>query len=282
MKHTIALAQIDSTVGDISANVRNHVTAVQQAKEGGAELVVFPELSLTGYSIKDSTWDMPVAAGDDQRFKSLIDLSHEISILAGGVEESSEFGMFNSAFLFENGSMRSVHRKVYLPSYGMFEEQRYFSPGRSINAFDSVVGKVGVLVCEDFWHLSLPYLLAHDGARVIIGMAASPTRLSGNDDRTRHARINNEHHQTIARLVSSYVVFCNRVGYEDGINFWGGSEVISPHGDVVIQAKLFEKDMVFAEIDDNEVRRARRLSRHFLDENLYLFRRELNRILDKR
>ena len=282
MKYTIALSQIDSVIGDAAANLRNHVTAVEKALQGGANLVVFPELSLSGYSLKDSNWDVAVRASDPKPFGKMLALSNDISILIGCVEESEEYGMYNSAFLLEKGIVTSVHRKMYPPTYGMFEELRYFSPGKRIRAFDSVVGRVGVLICEDVWHISLPYLLAHDGAKVIIGMAASPTRLSGNNARIQNAQVNTEQHKSYARLLSSYVVFCNRVGYEDGVNFWGGSEVIGPHGDIMVQAKLFDSDLVFAEIDENEIRRARRLSRHFLDEDMLLLQSELQRIIRQR
>jgi predicted amidohydrolase len=150
----------------------------------------------------------------------------------------------------------------------MFEESRHFSAGATLRPASSRLGKLGVLICEDLWHLPLPYLLAKEGASLVIGMAASPTRLSGEEDRTAQALVNTEQHRTYARLLSSYVVFCNRVGYEDGVNFWGGSEVIGPDGDVVVQAKLFEEQVVFAEILDDHVRRARRHARHFLDDDL--------------
>jgi predicted amidohydrolase len=278
MKFTIALAQVDSSLGDIQKNIKKHVDYIRRAKEGGADLVVFPELSLSGYSIKDSNWDVAVRPSDEKLLRPLIDESKDISILAGCVEESSEFGMYNSAFFFENGKVTSVHRKVYPPTYGMFEELRYVSPGKTVRGFDSKMGRVGVLICEDLWHLPLPYILAQDGAHVIIGIAASPTRLTGEDARIQIAQVNSEQHRAFARLLSSYIVFCNRVGFEDGVNFWGGSEIIGPNGDVIVQAKLFDEDIVFAEIDDNEVRRTRRLSRHFLDDDIELVKRELLKI----
>ena len=92
------------------------------------------------------------------------------------------------------------------------------------------------------------------------------------------AQVNTEIHKAYARLLSSYILFCNRVGFEDGINFWGGSEGIGPNGEVVVQAKLFEEDMVFVNIDDGEIQRARRLSRHFLDDDVRLVEDELRRI----
>lgn len=278
MKFTIALAQIDSVPGDLSKNIQKHVEFVRKARDGGADLVVFPELSLSGYSIKDANWDVALRATDTVVLKPLLEESRDIAVILGCVEESEEFGIHNSAFYVHAGTARSVHRKTYLPTYGMFEEQRYFSPGKSVRAFDTPLGRLGVLVCEDLWHLPLPYLLAKDGAQAVIGIVASPTRLSGEQEQLQNARINSEQHRAYARLLSTYMVSCNRVGFEDGVNFWGGSEVIGPSGEVVAQAKMFKEDIVFAEIDEHEVRRARRFSRHFLDDDPSLVGKELRRI----
>jgi predicted amidohydrolase len=278
MKCRIALAQIDSALGDVKNSIVRHVEMIRRARAAGAQIVVFPELSLTGYSLKDATWDVALHPEDTGILAQLIAESDKISILAGGVEETREFGLCNSAFLFERGTLRIVHRKIYPPTYGMFEELRYFTPGKTVRAFDAAVGRLGVLICEDLWHLPLPYLLARDGATVIIGMAASPTRLAGEKDAVPIAGVNSDLHRAYARLLSSYIVFCNRVGFEDGVNFWGGSEVLDPSGATVVQAKLFDEDLVFADLDENEVRRARRFSRHYLDDDPNLTVRELRRI----
>lgn len=279
MKFKVALAQTDSVLGDVKKNIKHHLKFVEKAKQRGANLIVFPELSLTGYTVRDINWDVAIDPHDSHLLKELKAKSKSISILVGGIEESKEFGIFNSALYLEGGNVLHVHRKVYPPTYGMFEEMRYFNQGRSLGPVDTKWGRFGVLICEDFWHLSLPYLLALEGAQVIIGIAASPTRLGGDSDKLAIARVNTENHRAYARLLSTYVLFCNRVGYEDGVNFWGGSEVVDPSGDVIASAKLFDEDLIVAEIDTNEVRRARRLSRHFLDENPEFVRAELERIL---
>jgi NAD+ synthase (glutamine-hydrolysing) len=279
MKFKVALAQVDSVLGDVKKNVKHHLTFAERAKRLGANLVVFPELSITGYTVRDINWDAAIDPQVSPLLKELKLKSKSISILLGGIEESKDFGIFNSAFYLEGGAVTHIHRKIYPPTYGMFEEMRYFNQGRSLVPFDTRLGRLGVLICEDLWHVSLPYLLALDGAQVIIGIAASPTRLGGDRGKLAIAKVNTENHKSFARLLSTYVLFCNRVGYEDGVNFWGGSEVIDPGGDVVAAAKLFDEDLVIAEIDTNEVRRARRLSRHFLDENPDFVFRELRRVL---
>ncbi len=279
MKFTLALAQIDPTLGNLQKNVQKHVEFGRKALEQGAALVVFPELSLTGYSIKDMNWDLAINIHRDASLLSpLLELSKSISIIAGGVEESNSFALFNSAFLFEDGSVSSVHRKTYPPTYGMFEEMRYFNSGSSVRAFNSKHGRLGVLVCEDLWHLALPYILAQDGAGLIIALVASPTRISGNAPELPTARVNWENHKAYARLLTTYIAFCNRTGYEDGINFWGGSSIVGPDGEIDAQAKLFDEDLVLSVVDDSDIRRARRFSRHHLDDDPELVIRELLRI----
>lgn len=277
-KIIIALAQIDCVLGDLRKNLAKHLEFVRRAKEGGADLVIFPELSLTGYSVKDMNWEMAISRGSDAILEPLKKESKDISILVGGVEESANFGLYNSAFLLEKGEIVHVHRKMYPPTYGMFEESRYFLSGKQAKAFDSTIGRIGVLICEDFWHMSLPYLMALQKTWAIFGLVASPTRLIPGEEKVKVAEVNTENCLAYARLLSSYIVFCNRVGFEDGVSFWGGSFVAGPGGDIVVKAKLFDEDMVFAEIDPGEVRRARRFSRHILDEDVEIVSAELRRI----
>jgi predicted amidohydrolase len=279
MKHLVAVAQIDCVLGDLKRNIEKHIHYIELAIKEGAKLILFPELSLTGYTLRDINIDVAVNPFKSNVFDDLKKLSREIIIIAGGVEEGENFGIYNSAFVFEDGQIKYVHRKIYPPTYGMFEELRYFSRGDKVRAFDTKVGRIGVLICEDLWHISLPYILAVDGAMMIAGLAASPTRISGASEELTNYKINSGHHKTYARLLSIYLLFSNRVGYEDGVNFWGGSEVVDSDGEVVAVAKLFDEDLIFAEIDYNTIKRSRQFSRHFIDEDPYLFERELKRIL---
>jgi predicted amidohydrolase len=159
----------------------------------------------------------------------------------------------------------------------MFEELRYFSKGKEADVHDTKFGKLGLLVCEDLWHMSLPLLQALKGAKIIIGIAVSPTRLALNAKSKilKNYQINSEQHRAYSRLLSLYMVFCNRVGFEDGVNFWGGSEVVDPFGNVDKCAKFFDEDLIFSEINLNSVKRARRLARHFLDEDVNFLRNEV-------
>lgn len=282
MKLKVAVAQIDAAVGNLRKNIEHHVLYIKKAIAKRAHIIVFPELSLTGYAVRDLNWDVAVNVNDPCELKELLKLSKSITIIAGGVEEAENFGLYNSAFVFENGSLFSGHRKIYPPTYGMFEEMRYFNQGKEVRSFQSKHGKLGILICEDLWHISLPYIVANDGATLLIALAASPTRMSGSSEQLPSAALNSEHHKTYARLLSSYVIFANRVGIEDGVNFWGGSQVIDPAGDVVASAKLFDEDLIFADVDDEVVRRSRRLSRHFVDDSLDLTIDQLRNIRDRK
>lgn len=278
MKFKVALAQIDTKLGDIDANLKIHLSSIAQAQEQGAQMVVFPELSLTGYTLRDLTWDVGLNPFSDLRLEPLRKASRSISIVVGFVESADDHGFYNSAMLLEDGLIRHIHRKIYPPTYGMFEEGRYFSQGHEVAAFNSKLGRFGILICEDLWHMSLPYVLALDGAEAIITPTASPSRVGAGSGEIGSATVNQEHHRAYARLLSSYIVFSNRVGYEDGVNFWGGSSVTNPSGVTIASGRLFHEELVLAEIDELEVSRARRFSRHFLDEDLNLVQASLERI----
>ncbi len=281
MKFRAAIAQVDARVGDIRHNIEHHLSFVERAVKERAQLIVFPELSLTGYTLRDLVWDVAIDPETEKLLAPLKKRSKTISIAFGLVENGADHGIYNSAVFLEGGSIRHIHRKVYLPSYGMFEEGRYFSRGGQVRAFDSRLGRIGMLVCEDLWHLPLPYILAHDGAEVILSLTASPTRLAGDSEAMEHAAVNHEHHRAYARLLSSYLLFSNRVGFEDGVNFWGGSSIIGPSGTSLALGKYFSEDLIVADIKSADVRRARRLSRHFLDDDPRLVMEHLSRMFSE-
>jgi predicted amidohydrolase len=280
MKYTLAVAQIDPVLGDLRRNVQKHAEFTERARARGSALVLFPELSLTGYTVRDMNMELALNLGEDRSLiEPLVDLSRSgISIVAGGIEEDAKFGIYNAAFLFEEGNVRVVHRKIYPPTYGMFEEMRYFARGKSVRAFDTKQGRLGVLICEDFWHISLPYLLALDGAEAILGLVASPTRIGPEEPEFNSPVVNSENYRVYARMLSVHLAVANRVGFEDGVNFWGGSQVVLPGGETLVTAKTFEEDLIVTEIDDQAIRQARRASRHFLDEDPGLVAGELSRM----
>lgn len=274
----IAAAQISSVLGNLEKNIQHHLRYCDEAIKNKTDMIVFPELSLTGYSLKDINFTIAVNIAKTKLLDKLKEKSKKISIICGLAEEDENFAIYNSGILISDGEIKFSHRKIYPPTYGLFEEFRYFSRGNECRAHDTKFGKIGLLVCEDLWHLSLPYTVAMDGAQIITGIASSPTRLSVNTDKFKNYEINSEHHRTYARILSTYFVFSNRVGFEDGINFWGGSEIVDPFGNVLSAAKLFDEDMIYADINFEEVKRARHQARHFLDEDIDLTVKNLLKI----
>lgn len=281
MKLNLALAQITTRLGVVSANLEKHLDYISQAK--GADLVVFPELSLTGYVIQDlvpTVVAKPTA--DDSTFKPLLQASKNVDLIVGFTEEDSRHRFFNSAAYLSKGEVVHVHRKVYLPTYGMFDEGRFWAWGDSIRAFDTRFGRVGMLICEDFWHASPPYLLWLDGADLMYFISASPGRGISNDEALESARWVEHVAQAYASLFTNFVAQNGRTGYEDGLNFWGGSTVYDPNGELIAKGPYFEEALTSVELDLAELHRARARLPLLRDERTALVQRELNRILEGR
>ncbi len=276
----VRLVQTAPKLGDLTANMAAHIEIAKAAVEDGIDLLIFPELSLTGYYLRDLTSEVALPV-DARELRDLAEISQTIGIVAGLVEEGSQFGVFASALYYERGHLAHVHRKVYLPTYGMFDEGRYLSAGRSVRAFDSRFGRMGLLVCEDVWHPVVPFLLAQDGIKYLIVTANSPSRGVGVGGLAIQ-RTYEEMLATYARLLQVYICFCNRVGYEDGVSFWGGSFIVAPTGDIIARGPRLEEGHVDAEIGPAEVRRERMKAPLVEEENLDLALRELRRIADER
>ncbi|MBC8043053.1 MAG: acyltransferase, partial [Rhizobacter sp.] len=163
------------------------------------------------------------------------------------------------------------------------EELRYFSAGESVMPFVSRrLGKIGVAICEDSWHLSVPYLLAVQGAKMLVSIDASPLRMDGSTGELAVAKKREMMNCTYANLLSLYVAFANRAGNEDGVSFWGGSQFINPNGNIIAEAAKFVEATVDAAFDLAAVKRARLASSHFSDEDTRLTRDELQRILSQK
>ena len=279
LKSKLRIVQADCTLANFEENLERHIRSIESAIRDGAEAIAFPELSLTGYNVQDAAQDMAMHI-DDRRLDPLRELSRDICIFCGGIELSDDYGVYNSAFMFEDGLGRSVHRKIYLPTYGMFEELRYFSAGRQIETVTSRrIGKVGVAICEDFWHMSVPYLLAHQGAKLLLVMMSSPLRLSPGQGVPAIVTQWQTIASTSAFLLSCYVACVNRVGNEDSFTYWGNSAVTAPDGSVAASAPMFSEHSFDAMIDYSMVKRVRLQSSHFLDEDTKLFASQLETML---
>jgi len=177
MKIKIALSQFNTKLGDVSANLEKHLECIMAAKKEQADLLIFPELSFTEYTLQDLAVESALRPHqDDPVFKKLLRASKGIDLMAGFVHEDRRHLFYIASAYLAEGEILHIHNKVCLPTYGMFDEGRFFAPGDSVHAFQTHFGKVGMLICEDFWHNSLPYLLWLDGADILLFASASPGR----------------------------------------------------------------------------------------------------------
>ena len=282
----ICLAQTNPKVGDLKKNIENHIEIISGAKDKGANLVVFPELSLTGYFLKDSVYDLGININTDEAailepiYKAAKDL--DISVIAGFVEKDADFNFYNSSCCISKGKLINVHRKVYLPTYGMFEELRYFKPGDGFGVFDMDGVKVSVLTCEDAWHLSSSYIAVNKGAHIIIINSASPARgITAGLNKFNSMNMWEELLSVIAFYYKSYVIYVNRVGFEDGIGFSGGSCILNPLGEMEKKLDYLEEEAVSADINLDLLNNERFKTPLIRDENLNLTLKEIEGIINK-
>ena len=282
MRIKLGLAQIYPKLGDLEHNLALHLDYVRQAQAQGVELLVFPELSLTGYQVQDLVPEVAIASdAGDEVFGALLRASAEIDIVVGFVHRDRRNRFFIANAYLSAGEALHVHHKLYLPTYAMFDESRYFAQGNSVRAFDTRFGRLGMLICEDFWHVSPAYLLWLDGADILILNSSSPSRGLNESDRLMGTRWVEMVNQAYGSMFTSYIVHCNRVGYEDGKNFWGGSSVVDPDGEFMTHGLYFDEALITQEIDLNQLHRTRARLPLLRDERPGLVRRELGRILSE-
>jgi len=273
---TAVLAQIKPKLGCIADNLALIEERIAQAVATKADLIVFPELALTGYFLKDLVPEVARRL-DSPEVDRLKKLSRDISIAIGFVEETDDYRFYNSALYLEDGEIRHLHRKVYLPTYGLFDEQRYLARGERFRAFDTKYGRMGMLICEDMWHLSSSYILAMDGAATLLCLSSSPGR-GVEEAELGSAGAWQSLTATTAMFLNCRVLYCNRVGYEDGVNFWGGSEYVAPCGTSIVRGSILEEDHLPVLVDEGALRRERIFSPMLRDENLFVTMQELRRI----
>jgi NAD+ synthase (glutamine-hydrolysing) len=280
----VVLAQIAPSLGRLDLNLARHHELIEQARADHADLVVFPELGLTGYQLQDLASEVALRL-DDHRLADLAAATHDLSAVVSFVEESADHRLFIAAALLEDGEIRHVHRKLFLPTYGLFDERRFFGAGDMLRAVPSRRGVgIGMAVCEDFWHLTVPQVLALDGAQLLINVSSSPGRdlAATNEVGLGTATSWRQLMRTYAQLTTSFAVFCNRVGVDESISFWGGSEVIGPTGVALLSAPLYDEGLFAVDIDPADIRRERIALPLLRDERPELQVRELSRIVAER
>ena len=279
---TIGVHQFAPAMRDIAGNAARLASAAEAA---GADLLVTPELSLTGYDLRDDVYasarDIVTGARAADVFGAPFT---QRSVLAGAIDRADAVP-YNAAALVSGGLVSFVQRKVYLPTYGMFDEGRYFGRGCHVQPFDLNGWRFGVLICEDFWHPMLAYLHALQRADVLVVMAAAPGRGAWNGGEEGAFFASSDAWERIARtyaqLYGVYVVVCNRTGVEGGVTFGGESLVVAPNATVIARAGI-EEETIKVTLDPDVLAAARTPYAHLRDEDAFLALSEINRIVSAR
>jgi len=257
-----AAVQIAPSKGKYAENVDRVAEAARKAQEAGADLVVFPEACTTGYFLEGGVGDVAVPAG--QLAADLASRLGEVTVdLVVGFYEVDDGNIYNSAAHIEitDGGARvvHVHRKFFLPTYGVFDEERFVARGRDVTAYDTRFGRFSMLICEDVWHSVTPMIAALKGAAVIIAIAASPARGFSTPTPT-----NVDTYHRLLRAISEehgvFVINSMLVGFEGGKGFIGGSVVVNPLGDVIVEGPVGEEFTMMAEVDMDMIEIARKKS----------------------
>jgi len=279
----IALAQLAPRLGDVEANLELSAEWLRRAADDGAQLVVFPELALTGYLLQDLVPEVALRA-DDPRLAELSRQAPGVMLAIGFVEETDAHRYCNSVALLRDGELLGLHRKLYLPTYGLFDEGRFTRAGDRIRsvAVGEPLGRIGLSVCEDFWHPSVPMLQAQDGASLLVNVAAGPARAPGSAAGIQAIAGWHKMQDTYALLGTVAIAFCNRVGNEEGLTFWGGSRLLAADGSLIAEAPLYEEALVAGNLSLDDLRMQRYGLPLLADERLELVRREVDRIIAER
>lgn len=281
----VALAQINPASGDVQANLETHIDYIQRSIDAGADLIVFPELSLSGETLGPEAEDVSLAAGSPA-VNAILQLSDQIDIVVGVNErsETSLYDRYNAAFYFSERTLVHRHRKLFLVNYAVFEEAKHYAPGYNLQAFDTRLGRVCMLVCNDVWHAPSPYIAALDGAEILIvpTNSARGTLKNRLDIPTTWEHMN----RAYSAMLGFYTIFVNRVGTRRDMYgeypYWGGSEIIDAQGQVVVKAPYDEEALMFGEIDTAEVSLQRYRAPLVRDARLWLYQQEIDRLAVKR
>jgi len=283
VKQKIAICQLFPKLGDLDHNLSRHAELIK--KHADCDLVCFPELSATGYFVKDLAYDLALSRGE---FAAELNarsgyMQGRPSIIAGFSERSNGH-IYNSLFV-GSADRTFSHKKIYPPTYGLFDEYRYFSCGEQIDAFTLKSGvNIGVLNCEDAWHQALPYIYSMYGIDLLVICAASPARgVSGNAEGSPwNVKLWQRLISSYAHLYGLYIVYVNRAGVEDGINFSGCSCVVNPLGDITDMLAQFDEDELVVELDIKKARIEKAQNSYLKEDDPFLTIRELERAMRHR
>ena len=300
----VAVYQTSPVLLDLKANLENVITKIREGRQKGAQLIVFPELALTGYFVEHRYHEVALRL-DSREIKQLISATKGTATVVGFIEESLSMNFYNSALVAVDGDVLFAYRKLNLPNYGVFEERKFFSSGKQIPVFKFHDCSIAVFICNDLWHPSLPYLGVCQKADMFVSIFNSSQGSMGDEfSNIESWQIINTFY---SRIFGIYNICANRVGEETLVNrrtsstainsqkhstdnkgapsdevvyrFWGGSEVIDPFGKHIVKAALYEEDEIFADISRDLLRKKKILLPYLRNDDPYFTHRELQRIL---
>ena len=244
----MAIAQFPCKIGDKTSNIKKMEDFARYARDQKASIIVFPEMSLTGYTTRDLTFDLAEEVPGVSTAR-IAEIAEETGLyIIHGMPERSAKGeaiLYNTAVLTGPEGFIGKYRKMYLPTHSVFEEKRYFRPGYQMPVFETELGKVGIMICYDIFFPETARALRLQGAKIVICISASPATR-----RTYFEAL------TVARAIENtcFLAYVNLVGIEDGLQFWGGSRLVGPNGTLIAQAKYDEEDISIGEVNYEDLR----------------------------
>jgi len=275
MKHLrLAIDQMAPHLGDIKANIDRHREGIIWAQREKADLIVFPELSLTGYLVRGMVNQVGLAP-EAPGMAALARHAGEMGVILGFIEKAPDGQYYNSAAYMQGGRLQGIQRKLILPNYGMFEERRFYAAGDKVVPIDTPWGRMGIMICFDALHPAVAYLHEQAGARILVTISASPARAIGPEGEMGGREVFRIAQRAHARLCGQLAVFVNRVGTEEGLIFWGGSEVLDPAASVLCELPEYDEARQVVEIDLESIERARYLFPHLKEGRTDLILQEL-------
>jgi predicted amidohydrolase len=272
----VAVAQIDCVLGNVKANARKHLEFIEETRDAGVEMLLCPELSLTGDRLGADIIQVALNR-EDQVIREIAQAVPEMTVILGFVEEGPGAQFYNSAIALHQGKLAFLHRKLNLPTYGNLEEGKLFANGRYVEIFE--INKpwvAGVLICADLWNPALVHLAMVPGATLLLAPVNSAVEAVSSEFSNPKGWELTVHFY--AMIYGMPILMANRIGTEGGARFWGGSQIVDPYGSTLVQADTESECLIQATLDYNDVRHARFQLPTVRDSNLNLVHREIERL----
>lgn len=276
-KIKVGAAQFASETGDVDANIDHHLDWIAKGRAAGLDLLVMPELSLTGHYGPERLLSAAMTR-NDPRLTRLAEAAGPMAVTLGFIEEGPAAQFYNAAAILKDGALVHLHRKVNLPTYGLLEEGKHYASGRFVETY-ALAGQwtAGLLICADVWNPALTHLSFLQGTTLLILPVSSGVEAVGAD-------FDNPGGWALAcrfyaMMYGAPVIMVNRTGNERDLNFWGGSRIVDPFGKELVVADVGE-GLITAELDYNSVRHARHLLPTVRDSNISLVLRETQRLVE--